>query len=77
MDLIALYFKSERQQQPIGDIIIKEIRLYYMMVLGPTMGWLKIVQVLCFNFDGVSDENKEYIYKSSFRASQLFNQKRI
>ena len=44
-----------------------------MTMIKPDTGWFEIAEVLTFDLDEVMDGNDEYIYKSSSRLRQLFN----
>ena len=44
-----------------------------MTIIEPATGWLEIVEIPMFDLDEVTLVNYEYIYKSSDRVSQLFN----
>ena len=44
-----------------------------MKIINPAMGWFEIVEIMTYNLDEVTGGNYEYIYKSSSRVIQLFN----
>ena len=44
-----------------------------MKMIGPATGWFEIVKVTMYDLDEVKGGNDEYIYKSSARVNQLFN----
>ena len=51
----------------------KDDSLTCMTMIDPATGWFDIVQIPTFNLDEVTAGNDEYIYKSSDRVNQLFN----
>ena len=51
--------------------------LNWITINDPDTGRFKIVEVPCFDLEGVSKGNTEFINKSSLRVIQLFNQKYI
>ena len=44
-----------------------------MIMIDKSMGWLEIIEILTYNLNEFTGVNDEYIDKSSFRVSQLFN----
>ena len=44
-----------------------------MAIIDPTTGLFKIVEIPTYELDEVTGSNDDYIYKPSFRVSQLFN----
>ena len=73
VDLIVPYSKSIRQQHPGGAIIKNNVTLTFMMMIYPTTGWFKIVEISTYDLDEVMVGNDDYIYKSYSRVVQLFN----
>ena len=73
VDLIGKYIKSIRQHQPGGTVIQNNDCLMCMTMIGPAKGWFEIVKIPMFDLKEVTVGNDEYIYKSSDRVSQLFN----
>ena len=75
MDLIGPYSKYIIQQHPCGATIKNNVSIKYTMMINPTTGWFKIVEILTYNLNEVKGGNDEYIDKSSTRVIQLFNRK--
>ena len=73
VDLIGIYRKSIRQQQPISAIIWNNVSLTCMTMIELATSWFKIVEILTFYLDEVTEGNDEYIDKSSARVSNMFN----
>ena len=73
MDLLGLYSKSIRQQQPVGAIIKNDISLTCMKMIDLAKGCFEIPKVLTYDLDEVTGGNDKYIDKSYARAMQLFN----
>ena len=44
-----------------------------MTMIDPAMGWFKIIKIPMCDLDEVTVGNYEYIYISSSRVNQLFN----
>ena len=44
-----------------------------MTMINPATGWFNIVEIPMYNLDEITGVNDEYIYKSSSRVIQLFN----
>ena len=44
-----------------------------MTMIDPDTGWFEIVKIPTFDLEEVELVNDEYIYKSSSRVSQIFN----
>ena len=72
MDLVGLYSKSIRQQQPGSAIIRNKDSLTCMTIIDPATGWFKIVEIPTFDLDKVTSGNDKYIDKSSDRVVHLF-----
>ena len=73
VELIGLYSKSIRQQQPVVDIINNDVSLTSMTMIDPTMVWFEIIKFTTYGIYEVMDDNDENIDKSSARVIQLFN----
>ena len=73
VDLIVPYSESIKQQQPWGIIIKNNVILTCMTMISVTTGWFKIIELPTYDLDEVMVSKDEYIYKSSTRVSQLFN----
>ena len=73
IDLIGTYSKYIRQNCPGGAIIKNNFSLICITTIDPEIGWFKIVEVPMFGLDEVTGVNDEYIDKSSYIVSQLFN----
>ena len=73
VDLLGLYSKSYRQQQPVGAIIKNDISLTCMKMIDLAKGCFEIPKVLTYDLDEVTGGNDKYIDKSYARAIQLFN----
>ena len=73
LDLIFPYSNSIIQQHPGGAIMQKYNSLTCMTMMDPATGWLEIFEIPTFDLDEVTAGNDEYIYKSSDRVSQMFN----
>ena len=63
VELIGLYRKSIRQQQPVVDIINNDVSLTSMKIIDPATGWFEIFEVPTFDLDKVKNWNDEYIDK--------------
>ena len=72
-DLIGLYSKSIRKQQPGGAVISDNVSLACMTMINPATGWFEIIKVPILDLDEFTAGNDEYIYKPSNRGIQLFN----
>ena len=73
VDLIGPYSKSIIKQQLGGAIINNNVSLTCMTIINPPMGWFEIIKIPTYNLNEVTGGDYEYIYKSSARVSQLFN----
>ena len=73
VDLISPYINSIRQQQLGSTFIRKNSSLTYMTIIDPATVWFNIFEMPTFDLEEVKIGNDEYIYISSFRFSQLFN----
>ena len=73
LDLIGPYSKSIRQHHQGGAIINNNISLTCMMIIDPGTGWFEIFEVMTFDLYEVTGGNDDYIYNSSCRVRQLFN----
>ena len=51
----------------------KDDSLTCMAMIDPVTGWFEILKIMTFDLDEVTAGNDEYIYKSSARVNQLFN----
>ena len=59
VDLIGLYSKYIRQQQPGGAIIKNNVSITFMTMIYPTMGWFEIIAVPTFDPDEVTGSNDD------------------
>ena len=73
VDLIGPYSKSIRKQHTGDAIMKKDNSLTFMTMIDPATGWFRVIEIPMFNHDEVTSGNDEYIYKSSARVSQIFN----
>ena len=73
VDLIVPYSKSIIQQHPCGAIFNNNFSLAFMTMIDPDMGWFEFFKVLTYDLDEVTGGNNDYIYNSSARLIQLFN----
>ena len=71
--LIGPCSKSIRQHQPDGAIFNNNVSLAYMTMINPTTGWFEISEVPMYGLYEVMGSDDDYIDKSYFRVSQLFN----
>ena len=73
VDLNGPHRKFIRQQQPGGTFIINNASLTCMTNIDPATGQFEIVEIPMFDLEEVTIGNDEYIDKSYFRVSQMFN----
>ena len=73
VDLIGKNINSIRQQNLGGATIKRSVSLTCMTIIYPAMGWIEMIKVPMFDLYEITGVNDEYIDKSSFRVSQLFN----
>ena len=75
VDLLGAYFKSVKQNQPVGSINLKDIIIKLIEMIDHATVWFEIMQVPSFDHYEVTVVNKEYTDELSDRIRNLLNKK--
>ena len=71
VDLIGLYSKSIRQQQPGGAIINNNVSLAWTVIIDPVTVCFEIFKIPTYGLNDVTCGNNEYIDKSHARVIHI------